>query len=229
MQQQYKDASNGIIEIRFPENGQLRSRKVVKRSNARNSGKYPSWKMKRMMQWESPHEGNAMRLLDATPNVISFHEQPCEIIYVLNGEKHSHFPDLMVKESMFCEFWEVKTERDANEPEVTERTKFLTEALPALGYGYRIALAEMLARQPRLDNVKRLNKLGRQAVPFIEKEKLRQLFTELSVLNWGIFEAQSHATLQHISRLILEGKLSIDLNQPIIAITKIHSQFNAEH
>ena len=64
------------IEINFPKNGKIRSRKVVSRSNARNSGKYPSWKMQRMMQWESPHEGNAMRILDATPNVISFNEQP---------------------------------------------------------------------------------------------------------------------------------------------------------
>jgi len=45
------------IEIKFPVDGKIRSRKVVSRSNARNSGKYPSWKMQRMMQWESPHEG----------------------------------------------------------------------------------------------------------------------------------------------------------------------------
>ena len=63
-----------MIVINFPKDGKIRSRKVVKRSNARNSGKYPSWKMQRMMQWESVHEGNAMRILDAHPNVISFNE-----------------------------------------------------------------------------------------------------------------------------------------------------------
>ena len=62
------------IQIIFPKDGKIRSRKVVKRSNARNTGKYPSWKMKRMMQWESVHEGNAMRILDATPHVTSFTE-----------------------------------------------------------------------------------------------------------------------------------------------------------
>ena len=70
------------IQINFPKDGKIRSRKVVKRSNARNSGKYPSWKMQRMMQWESVHEGNAMRILDATPNITAFNEQPCEIIYI---------------------------------------------------------------------------------------------------------------------------------------------------
>lgn len=217
------------IEIIFPTNGKIRSRKVVSRSNARNSGKYPSWKMQRMMQWESPHEGNAMRILDASPQVMAFNEQPCEIIYTLNGEKRRHYPDLMVKEHHRCEFWEVKTERDANEPEVAERTAYLIEALPTYGYGYRMVLAEKLATQPRLDNVKRLNKLGRYAVPAIEKEKIRRLFSEAPVMDWGRFESQSHSVLQHISRLILEGKLSIDLHQPISAATQIHSHFNANH
>ncbi len=102
------------IEIIFPKDGKIRSRKVVKRSNARNTGKYPSWKMKRMMQWESVHEGNAMRILDATPSVTSFTEQPCEITYTLNGIQHRHYPDFMVIEGNCRELWEVKTEADAN-------------------------------------------------------------------------------------------------------------------
>ena len=217
------------IEIIYPTNGKIRSRKVVSLSNARNSGKYPSWKMQRMMQWESPHEGNAMRILDATPNVISFNEQPCEIVYTLNGVKRRHYPDFMVLEQHRHEFWEVKTERDANEPEVAERTAHLIEVLPTYGYGYRMVLAEMLATQPRLDNIKRLNKLGRFAVPDIEKEKIRRLFLEAPVMDWGMFESQSHSVLQHISRLILEGKLSVDLHRPINAATQIHSHFNANH
>lgn len=218
--------SNGVLEIRFPENGKLMSRKVVKRSNARNSGKYPSWKMNRMMQWESPHERNALYLLDASPDVISFYEQPCEITYMLNGEKHKHYPDILVKELHCNTFWEVKTERDANEPEVFERTEFLTEALPAFGYGYRMVLAETLAKQPKLDNIKRLNKLGRKAISDIEKEKIRQLFMEFPEISWDIFEEQSYSALQHISRLILEGSLSIDHHHPIRASTQIRCNFN---
>lgn len=121
------------IQIIFPKDGKVRSRKIVKRSNARNTGKYPSWKMRRMMHWESVHEGNAMRILDATPNVTSFTEQPCEIIYPFNGVLHSHYPDLMVIEGKHREFWEVKTESDANSPENAERTEFLIEALPTYG------------------------------------------------------------------------------------------------
>ena len=218
-----------VIEIRFPKNGKIRSRKVVSRSNASNSGKYPSWKMQRMMQWESIHEGNAMRILDATPCVISFNEQPCEIIYTLNGIQRRHYPDFMVTERNRCEFWEVKTECDANDPEVVERTHHLMNALPTYGYGYRMVLAETLATQPRLDNVKRLNKLGRHPVSAIEQETIRRFFIREPVLQWGTLEAKSPVALRHISRLILEGKLSINLHQPINAASQIHSNFNVHN
>ncbi len=216
------------IQIIFPKDGKIRSRKVVKRSNARNTGKYPSWKIGRMMQWESVHEGNAMRILDATPSVTSFTEQPCEIIYKINGIQHRHYPDLMVVEGNYHELWEVKTEADANSPDVAERSAFLTNALPNYGYNYRIVFAELLAKQPRLDNVKRLNKLGSQPISNLEQERIRRLFANEPDMSWGIFEQQSTQTLRNVSRLILQGKLSIDLNQPISPATSIRSNFNAQ-
>jgi hypothetical protein len=216
------------IQINFPQDGKIRSRKVVKRSNARNTGKYPSWKMQRMMQWESVNEGNAMRILDATPHVTFFNEQPCEIIYTLNGVKHRHYPDLMVIEGNYREFWEVKTEVDANSPEVAKRTDFLIETLPEYGYSYRMVLAEILAKQPRLDNVKRLNKLGRKPISKLEQERIRRLFNHNPIISWGVFEQESPERLRNISRMILEGKLSIDMNQPISPSTSIFSNFNEQ-
>lgn len=217
------------VKINFPKDGKIRSRKVVSRSNARNTGKYPSWKMGRMMQWESVHEGNAMRILDASPHVTAFHEQPCEIIYSMNGEQRRHYPDFMVIEGNLREFWEVKTEADANSAEVAERTAFLTELLPEYGYSYRVVLAEALAKQPRLDNVKRLNKLGRQPISILEQERVRRLFTHEPVITWGMLEQVSPQTLRNVSRLILEGKLCIDFNQPISPATSIRSNFNTQY
>lgn len=215
-----------VIQINFPKDGKIRSRKVVKRSNARNTGKYPSWKMQRMMQWESVHEGNAMRILDANPNVISFHEQPCEIIYTLDGKKRRHYPDFLVVEADKKELWEIKTAKDVGQCDVAERTAYLTKALPFYGYSYRVVIAESLALQPLLDNIKRLNKLGRQALNAIQHETIRRLFVEQRVIDWGVFESQPSTILRQISRLILEGKLSIDMSQPIDAATQVRSNFN---
>jgi len=73
------------IKINFPKDGKLRSRKVVSRSRHRVTGKYPSWKMNRMIEWESKNELNAFRLLDASSIILEFNEQPMTIHYILNG------------------------------------------------------------------------------------------------------------------------------------------------
>ena len=90
-------AGDRIVEIEFPKDGRVRSRTVVSRSRARPTGKYPSFKMGRMIQWESNNELNAYRLLDATPEVLAYHEQPLTIRFTLNGEPHIHYPDVLVR------------------------------------------------------------------------------------------------------------------------------------
>ncbi len=61
-------AIDNYCHIEWAEQGK-RDRKVVRRSNYRVTGKYPSWKMLRMMQWESTIERDAFYLFDGTPNI----------------------------------------------------------------------------------------------------------------------------------------------------------------
>src|ERR1700677_476715 len=91
--------NTAISNIMFPGPGQLRSRKIVSRSSARPKGKYPSWKMRRMLQWEPENELNAFRSLDCDPDAMRFHEQPCEVVYVLDGQVRSHYPDILVEKN----------------------------------------------------------------------------------------------------------------------------------
>ena len=106
-----------IISIELPKEGKLRSRSVVSRSRARPTGKYPSVKMGRMIQWESANELNACRLLDVNPNVISYFEQPLVIRYTQDDIPHLHYPDILVQWLDHQELWEIKTARDALKPE----------------------------------------------------------------------------------------------------------------
>ncbi len=48
-----------------------------------------------MLEWESENELNAFRLLDCNPDVTSFHEQPCKVVYFLDGQAKSHYPDIL--------------------------------------------------------------------------------------------------------------------------------------
>src|ERR1017187_4052005 len=176
---------SGIRSILFPEPGQMRSRKVVSRSNARSAGKYPSWKMGRMMHWESANELNAFRLLDCDPNVTSYSEQPCQILYVEDGAERVHYPDILATTTEGKELWEVTPRSKALNPEVLARTALLSRALPRWGYAYRMMFAEDFARQPRLSNANLLLSLGQRAVTDYEWEDVRRTMAEQGSLVWS--------------------------------------------
>src|SRR5208282_1773043 len=115
-----------VLRIAFSPPEQVRSRRVVTRSRFRPTGKYPSWKMQRMLQWESINELNAFRLLDCDPRVKAFTEQPCEIVYFDGIETRHHYPDIFVAIDSDQELWEVKAECEAVQSEVSTRTELLT-------------------------------------------------------------------------------------------------------
>jgi len=205
-----------ITEIIFPNAGQLRSRRVVTRSRARGTGKYPSWKMGRMLQWESRNELNAFRLLDCCPTVTQFMEQPCQICYNQGGQSKSHYPDILVEISGRKELWEVKPEGKAQQPEVAGRTALLTQALPTWGYEYRLAIDRDLAKQPRLRNAQILLRFGRHEISGYEYESVRLIHKRQGVLVWskacsGAYGAKGREIL---CNLTLRGILTVDINAP---------------
>jgi hypothetical protein len=219
--------SGAVLEILYPTRGRLRARDITRRSQSRASQRYPSWKMRRMMQAESPHELNSMILLDVNPRVRRYHEQPLIIRYVMNGREHLHFPDLLV-ELQPClgelpGLLEVKPDRAARDPEIMARTQLMRAELPKHGFRYGLALAGTLARKPRLSNAQLLLDHGRAPLSELAREQLRQLFLSNGTLPWA---AVLEGTLgiegrQAICRLILEGRVGFDINQPLTPDTRL--------
>jgi hypothetical protein len=213
-----------VKSVVFPELGELRSRKVVTRSRARSTGKYPSWKMGRMIQWESTPELNAFRLLDSDPMVIRFSEQPCEIAYLQDGVVRGHFPDILVEYVDRKELWEVKLESEAVKPEIVVRTALLGD-LTTWGYDYKVVVAEELASQPRLKNAMKLHHFGGlRAVTPAEHESIRLEFKRSPELVWsdacrGAYGPRGREIL---CRLALEGVLKVDRTAPWTDATRFH-------
>lgn len=213
-----------IISITPPEEGKLRSRKVVSRSRARPTGKYPSWKMSRMIQWESINELNAYRLLDANPVVTSYHEQPYVIRYELDKQIHLHYPDVLVLSGGSKELWEIKPSSEAEKHEYVERTELLAAELPNLGFSYRLVIAEDLAQEPRLSNALTILKFGRLPISDVAREQLRQAVLKTGAINWGSVTSGAFGPMgrQLVCRLVLEGVLSFDVEKPWTDATILH-------
>jgi hypothetical protein len=223
---QRADCNAGIRSIVFPEAGKLRSRKVVSRTSARPKGKYPSWKMGRMLQWESENELNAFRLLDCDPAVTRFYEQPCKVVYVLDGQARSHYPDILVVKNGRKELWEVKLESEAAKPEVVTRTALLVQGLPFWGYIYRVVLAKDLAMQPRQGNACFLLGFGRREVTDCEQEFIRRVLTRRRSLLWSDACRGEYGPWgrEILCSLVLRGVLTIDLNLPISPSTRFFAR-----
>jgi hypothetical protein len=215
--------TDGVSSIEFnPDNAPVR--KVVSRSNARATGKWPSWKSGRMMHYDSPHECTAFKLLDATPEVISYFPQPCTIYYTLDGERYRHIPDILVNYSDSMALWEVKTAIDADRPEVERRTALMVQELPKFGYNYQLMIAEDMQRGSKLKNVLHLIKHGRKPLSLFEMEQIRQLFKKAGAIPWGFFQHGEPGAvfLKQVCRLLLEGVLMMDIQDRWDASTKVY-------
>jgi hypothetical protein len=202
----------GITSLIFASLEQLRARKVVTRSRARSTGKFPSLKMKRMLQWESENEKNAMYLLESNPAVTELREQPCEIHYCDGLDQKLHYPDLYVVINGVKEIWEVKTEAEAMRPEIKSRTALMTTLLPSQGYQYKQMLDVDLRKQPYLNNAKILVHGGIRPVSLREWEGLRRILEREGHLSWsdacsGVYGEWGRHML---CRLVLDGQLEFD-------------------
>jgi hypothetical protein len=171
-----------------------------------------------MIQWKSENELKAFRLLDCDPEVSRFNEQPCEILYVLNGKTKRHFPDIFVERSGGQkELLEIKPESKAMEPEVATRTTLLIQSLPIWGYSYRVVPATDLAMQPRERNAFLLLGFGRRSATDCERELIRRSINNRGSLVWsdacrGEYGSRGREIL---CSLVLRGVLAIDMDLPI--------------
>jgi hypothetical protein len=175
-----------------------------------------------MIQWESENELNAFRLLDCDPDVTCFNEQPCEVMYVLDGKVRSHFPDILVEKKGRKELWEVKPESQAQELDVVTRTALLVQGLPLWGYTYRVVLAKDLAMQPRQGNASFLLGLGRRAVTDCEQEFIRRALARHGSLLWSDACSGEYGPMGRaiFCNLVLRGVLTVDLKLPISPSTR---------
>ena len=205
-----------IRSIRYPEEGEQRMKEIVNRSNTRATGKYPSWKMGRFMQWETVDHLKAFRSLDADSKVHSFEEQPLLIEYESGGFLHIERPHILVVTGHQKELWTIKKSLETfNRIQQAEQEEL---SLHLLRHGYlrKTVMAETLEEEPRMGNQMKLLRLGRCQVSSLEREAIRHFFMKRSgVMTWGeILGAEVGPIGKNIiCRLVLEGLVHFDITK----------------
>ncbi len=195
--------------------------KIVNRFNTRSTKKFPSLKMGKMLECRSVAQVDALRLLEADPHVSVIRVLQCEIDYTLGDKVNRHYPDFCLKVDGRNEIWDVVPTQD---PSVEARTDLLRRGLANVGYLYRNVTESEIEKQPRLRNVQVILQFGRQQYSVIEREAIRRFFKRFNSVSWdevvkGVYGEHGR---ELICRLLLEGRLVMDLGQPLLPSTRFH-------
>ena len=208
----------GSLNIKFAEAGK-RMRKIVRRSNSRMTGKFPSTKNGRLMHWESRYELETFQILEISPLVATYSEQPAKFKYVnFDGIPRIHFPDILVTLTCGVRFFiEVKPQSEVSNQLLAERTTLLARLIEPMGYGYILILPEQVSSLAYLENAKELLRFCKLPMPESVWETVRRLFvTESSIQLSILISLIGHTNAKSwIYRLLISGDLQSNLSVPI--------------
>ncbi|HEY9204988.1 MAG TPA: TnsA endonuclease N-terminal domain-containing protein [Candidatus Methanoperedens sp.] len=135
------------------------ARNITNRTGFKKTvGKFPSLKMRRTVMWESQIERDFLYLLEFDADVLSFYEQPVEILYAHKTKTGRYFPDLYVERRSCKELIEIKPSSKLNDPK--NKIKFLAgeEYCRRRGWIFRVVTDDNIREGNLLKNVKLLNR-----------------------------------------------------------------------
>jgi hypothetical protein len=139
-------------------------RKVSNRSRHNVIGRFPSVKMRRMIQYESLVELDYIHLLEFDPAVSRYAEQPIKIPYRDYGKLRYYTPDFHVQKGGQNWLIECKSARFI-ETEDTKRNQSIADNwCPKNGYCYRVITDDEIRTGYRLTNAKFLIDYGRHNI-----------------------------------------------------------------
>ena len=211
------------IQFEWPKPGQVRVRRLVHRGAPRPVSKLASLKLKRTVQCESRLEVEVATLLDASPGVARFAEQPATLYYFDHTGPRLHIPDFLVQVGTRREFIEVKFETDIDD-EVRSRTARLTTLLKPYGWHYRLVTETTVRAGYALDNAQKLLRRGRQRPPehwsLATFERIRKSgATTLGEFGW---DGPSRPETAWICHEILAGTIQVDRSQKLGAESRLY-------
>lgn len=199
---------------------QILSRKVVTRRGRRFRGYFPSHKLGRMVAWESLLERDAIYLLEFSPGVLSYQEQPTVIQYFDGLQMRDYYPDfeLVLMDGSWAHV-EVKPSAQIAKPKIEAKLRAIATHYRERGQNFRIVTEQYIHREPLLTNVRTLSYLvGRRGHSLPTAAELVQAFGS-SPLRLGVIQSELGEDIA--LRLLATNQLVCDLTQPLTAQTEV--------
>lgn len=128
------------------------------------TGKFPSLKMNRMIQFESGVEKDFIYLLEYDERVTSYEEQPLHIEYKLNGKNHIYTPDFQALIGGENWLYECKPEKFVWKKDNQQKFDIAERWCVEQGWGFQVITAELIRSGCLLKNVKYLTNFSRFVV-----------------------------------------------------------------
>lgn len=204
------------------------ARKVVTRRGRRFRGYYPSAKLGRMVAWESLLERDAILLIEFSPGVLTYREQPVEIRYPFGEDTRSYFPDFEISlvngERVHVE---VKTVAELSRPDVSAKFAAVAEHYERINLDFIFLTDEEIRREPLQTNLRTLSYLSHRAEPTgWNAHKLSQMLGDSAV---PFRDCESKLGKALTQRLIAGGKLETDLHLPMAGDTPVFVAKGGDH
>lgn len=153
-------------------------RKVSNRSKKNTIGDFPSFKMKRMIAFESLVERDGIYTFDFDPEVLAFEEQPFSIEYEHEKKKRHYTPDFLLKKLDHSVVVECKPVVFVDTHENRRKFDVARQWCDEHGYRFQVLTETELRTGFRLENIKLLTRFARQRIgPDIRSRVYAQLFS----------------------------------------------------
>ncbi len=200
-----------------------RAREVISPSGGIMRGKFPSRKNGRMVHHEGLLELDAIYLLEASPQVIGYREQPTTITYPDGPSLRRYTPDLEVTLDGSQSIWiEVKPKAYLLKEETQHKLERVAHQLRRNGQPFVILTDEVLRQQPRQSNIR---EICHRAMSIRSSDaRLRHAIADCATALPATLEKTTQLLAPHglnPYRLLMTGHLRCALDSPLSPATLI--------
>lgn len=200
-----------------------RARNVISPSGGIFRGKFPSKKNGRMVHHEGLLELDAIYLLEASPHVASYREQPTTITYPDGGRVRRYTPDFEVTLASGKSIWiEVKPSDLLCREDIQHKLNCVSEQMERTQQTFVILSDDVLRREPRQSNARAICHRAERIRPTDAKARtvLAQCAGKLPASLVHTTQLLACHGLEPYS-LLMAGLIRCDMDRPLSSHTQL--------